>query len=153
MQQEAGVPQHTGYIGNIGNISGSNNPTVVGSSAVNINYNFPMAGPGMGAPGPQQNQLAADQQAREQALDDKTLNEVAKMLGPNWTTLAFQLDFTMVQVQTIEKNFPGDITRQGLHMLVTWRNAQSTSVEQQRTTLCNALKKDGRANVAKFLQG
>ncbi|XP_038050690.1 uncharacterized protein LOC119723876 [Patiria miniata] len=52
MQQEAQVPaaldspQRSGTIGNSGTISGSNNPIIVGSSAVNINnYNFPLEGP------------------------------------------------------------------------------------------------------------
>ncbi|XP_038045557.1 uncharacterized protein LOC119720096 [Patiria miniata] len=36
-------------------------------------------------------------------------------------------------------------------MLVTWRRAQSTSNEQQRTTLCTALKNIERADIAGFL--
>ncbi|XP_038050708.1 NLR family CARD domain-containing protein 4-like [Patiria miniata] len=56
MQQEAQVPaaldspQRSGTIGNSVTISGSNNPIIAGSSGVNINYNFPLQGPGCSAP-------------------------------------------------------------------------------------------------------
>ncbi|XP_038045660.1 NACHT, LRR and PYD domains-containing protein 3-like isoform X1 [Patiria miniata] len=72
MQQEAqvpapsvatGSPQPTGTIGNSGTISGSNNPNIVGSSGVNINYNFPLEGPGLPASRPQLSQRP-DQEPR-----------------------------------------------------------------------------------------
>ncbi|XP_038045852.1 NACHT, LRR and PYD domains-containing protein 3-like [Patiria miniata] len=48
---------------NTGAVSGSQNPIIVGSSAVNINYNFPLEGPGVSAPRPQQSQRP-DQELR-----------------------------------------------------------------------------------------
>ncbi|XP_038045881.1 NLR family CARD domain-containing protein 4-like [Patiria miniata] len=72
MQQEAQVPdpsaatdlsQRTGAIGNSGTISGSHNPIIVNSSGVNINYNFPLEGPGVPAPRPQHSQRP-DQEPR-----------------------------------------------------------------------------------------
>ncbi|XP_038058726.1 NLR family CARD domain-containing protein 4-like [Patiria miniata] len=72
MQQEAqvpapsdatGSPQPTGSIGNMGTVSGNNNPTIVGSSGVNINYNFPLEGPGLPASRPQLSQ-SPDQDPR-----------------------------------------------------------------------------------------
>ncbi|XP_038045863.1 putative protein TPRXL [Patiria miniata] len=103
----------------------------------------------MDTPKPQHSQ-APDQQPR---LDDKTLQEVATRLGCDWTKLALVLGFESVQVQTIERNYQSNITRQGLEMLVTWKQAQSTSVEQQWYRLCTALEKIGRADVARFQNG
>ncbi|XP_038045850.1 uncharacterized protein LOC119720280 [Patiria miniata] len=129
------LKQPTGTIANIGLVSGSNIPTIVGATGVNFTIiNYQMEG-------------------QEPPLDDRTLREVAKRLGCAWVALAVELDFTMVQVQTIERNHQNDITRQGLDMLVTWKQAQSTSDEQQRTTLCTALEKIGRADIVGFLQG
>ncbi|XP_038045666.1 NLR family CARD domain-containing protein 4-like isoform X2 [Patiria miniata] len=65
MQQEAQVPapsfatdspQQTGTIEDLGAVGGSNYPTVSGSSGVNVTYNFPLEGPGVPAPRPQQSQ-------------------------------------------------------------------------------------------------
>ncbi|XP_038045853.1 NACHT, LRR and PYD domains-containing protein 1 homolog [Patiria miniata] len=61
-------PQQTGAIGNIGTISGSNNPIIVGSSGVNITNIFPLEGPGVPAPRPQQIQRQ-DQEPRPTAPD------------------------------------------------------------------------------------
>ncbi|XP_038066710.1 uncharacterized protein LOC119736771 [Patiria miniata] len=93
------------------------------------------------------------QESGDPCLDDKTLSKVATMLAGKWVTLAVEeLGFTMPQVETIEKNHEKDLKRQGLEMLVTWKQRQSTSVEQQKTTLCTALKKIGRADIAEFLR-
>ncbi|XP_038068430.1 uncharacterized protein LOC119737869 isoform X2 [Patiria miniata] len=90
----------------------------------------------------------------EPCLDEKSLFRVAMMLACEWVTLAVEeLDFTITEVETIETNHPKDTMRQGLDMLTKWKQAQSTSVEQQITKLCTALKSIGRADIAGFLHG
>ncbi|XP_038060441.1 uncharacterized protein LOC119731339 [Patiria miniata] len=101
----------------------------------------------------QRTDLPTEAQLPTPATDDRTLQEVAKRLGPDWVKLAVELRFEMVEVQTIEANYAKDVQRQGLEMLVAWKQAQSTGVEQQRTTLCTALEKIGRADIAGFLHG
>ncbi|XP_038045627.1 uncharacterized protein LOC119720143 isoform X1 [Patiria miniata] len=147
-----GSQQPTGNIGNMGTVSGSNNPIIVGASGVSItNYNYPMQGPGAPTPGPQQ---TPGQEPKVARLDDKTLHEVAERLSAKWTTLAVkELGFSTTQVETIENKFQNNYIRQGLDMLVSWKQAQSSSDKQQVTTLCTALKNIGREDIAKFLQG
>ncbi|XP_038069472.1 uncharacterized protein LOC119738634 [Patiria miniata] len=87
----------------------------------------------------------------EPCLTDKILQEVATKLGCEWETLAVELNFTVTEVETIEKENQNDVVRQGLKMLVKWKHAQSTSVEEQITMLSTALKNIRRADIAGFL--
>ncbi|XP_038045676.1 uncharacterized protein LOC119720179 isoform X2 [Patiria miniata] len=146
-----GSQQPTGYIGNIGTISGNNGPAIVGGCGVSIhNYNYPIQRPGAPAPGPQQ----TPGQEPKACLDDKTLYEVAEKLSAKWTSLALkELRFSATQVETIENKYPNNYIRQALDMLVSWKQAQSSSDKQQVTTLCTALKNIGREDIAKCLQG
>ncbi|XP_038045859.1 netrin receptor UNC5C-like [Patiria miniata] len=146
-----GSQQPTRTIANIGTVSESYKTTIVGS------YNYPMQGPGVPAPGPQQTpgQEPKGEDPYQEAgarLDNKTLYEVAERLSAKWTTLAVkELGFSTVQVETIENKFQNNYVRQGLDMLVSWKQRQSSSDEQKMTTLCTALKKIGREDIAKFL--
>ncbi|XP_038066774.1 uncharacterized protein LOC119736837 [Patiria miniata] len=93
------------------------------------------------------------QESGETCLDDRALNEVAWRLGCDWPTLAVaQLRFTDTEVKIIEEDYQNDTIRQGLEMLVKWKQRQSTSDEQQMTTLCTALKNARRADIAEFLR-
>ncbi|XP_038064840.1 uncharacterized protein LOC119735207 [Patiria miniata] len=89
----------------------------------------------------------------EPGLDDNCLLAVANKLGCEWVELASELGFTLHEIVTIEENYRGRVIRQGWTMLVKWKRAQSTRLEQQITELCTSLKKKGREDIVTFLRG
>ena len=79
-------------------------------------------------------------------MSEQNLRDLAGLVGPDWEKLATFLGFTAIEISILKHDNPLQTEQQSFCMLVTWKQRQSSSVDQ-RGALGAALERIGRVDL------
>ena len=87
------------------------------------------------------------------SISDQELRQLASDLGVEWESLATHLDFQQAHIQKFKLNNMNNIEGAIFDMLVSWRDSHASASEKMISTLCCALRKVERADLADKISG
>lgn len=85
------------------------------------------------------------------SLTDKGLGVLAGQIRAEWHNLGLFLEFSPLELDKLEKDFPA-AEKRNLQMLLLWRNRETGFADMKLGRLAEALGRCGRADLAKALK-